>query len=122
MKKLSLISYCIIALVAFATWAPNVQAYQYYSDAINDTGMCATCHQGFRETGNYNSPKEGFWGTSLHNAHLNNTTVGSSCDNCHGGAGTSGRQVDLSRSGVAADGTGYHCPTEKAAVDQRKNT
>ncbi len=84
---------------------PDVQAYQFYSDATNDVGGCGQCHTGFRDNNNYQSQAEGLaWGDSLHNAHLNNTTVGSSCDNCHGGAGTSGRTTNLSSSANAADG------------------
>jgi PKD repeat protein len=105
MKKVSIISFCIIALVAFAIWAPDAAAFQFYSDATNDQGGCAQCHTGFRDNNNYVSQAEGVsWGTSLHNVHLNNTNIDSSCDNCHGGAGTAGRTVNVSSSAAAADG------------------
>jgi hypothetical protein len=51
---------------------------------------------------------EGFdWGVSLHDAHLNNTDIDASCDNCHGGSGTFQRMVNLSSSGAAMDGANF---------------
>ncbi len=88
-------------------WAPDATAYQYYSQGIDDVGNCAGCHGAFR-SGTYQSAAEGIsWGDTLHAVHLDSTNVTSSpgsCDSCHGGAGTSGRQVDLMRSGAARDG------------------
>ena len=108
MRRVFIICFCTIALVVTALGVPDVQAYQFYSDGVNDVGGCGQCHTGFRDNNNYVSQAEGFaWGTSLHNAHLNNTSVGSSCDNCHGGAGTSGRTVNLSGSAAAADGVNF---------------
>jgi hypothetical protein len=121
-----------VALI-LAVIVPGAEAYQFYSDATNDQGGCAQCHTGFRDNGNYNSaaeynggpgsctisdadcdpsnpcpPGEGLcglpWNTSLHNAHLNNTDIATSCDNCHGGAGTAGRTVNLRSSLNAKDG------------------
>ena len=105
MKKASIVSICIFALVAFFVWAPDAQAYQFYSDATNNVGGCAQCHTGFRDNTSYVSEAEGFaWGNSLHNVHLNNTDIESSCENCHGGVGTAGRTVNLSSSANAKDG------------------
>ena len=39
MKKISIVGICIIALVAFATWAPNVYSFP---SLYNDN--CAGCH------------------------------------------------------------------------------
>jgi hypothetical protein len=93
--------FVIILLVACVA----AQAYDNYSNATNDQGKCAACHSGFRDDNNYTSSKEGVaWGTSLHNAHLNGTDIGSDCGHCHDGVGVSGRTTALSSSGVAADG------------------
>ena len=94
-----------VAALLVALWASNSAAYQMYSDAIGTTGQCAQCHTGFRETSPYISAAESFdWGTSLHAAHLDNTDIGSSCDNCHGGTGTFQRMVNLRSSAAAKDG------------------
>jgi hypothetical protein len=95
----------ISAFMVFTILGSNAQAYQFYSDNTNDQGGCAQCHTGFRDNHNYFSHAEGVsWGDSLHNIHLGNTDVETSCDNCHGGAGTSGRTVNTSSSDKAKDG------------------
>ncbi len=96
-----------LLLFAGSLLCSSALAYEFYSDAIDDQGQCAQCHTGFRQDSNYVSQAEGgeAWGTSLHNAHLNNTNIESSCDNCHGGAGTSGRMVNLHSSAATPDGT-----------------
>ncbi len=106
MKKTSIILSCITVLVALALWMPDADAFKFYSDNVNNVGNCADCHKGFRETPDYYSEKDGaFWGTSLHNGHLNNTTIGNNCNNCHGGADiTAVRMVNTSSSGNAVDG------------------
>ncbi len=107
MKKISIISLCIMALVAFAMWAPSADAFMFYSDNSGAVGSanCSACHTGFRSNNNYVSQAEGVaWGSSLHDAHLSGTTIGSSCNNCHGGTGSVQRGVNLSSSGNAADG------------------
>jgi hypothetical protein len=92
-----------IALI-FAVIVPQAEAYQFYSVDTNDVGGCGQCHGIFR-SGTYTSQAEGVsWGTHLHNVHLNNTAVGGNCGNCHFGAGTAGRTVNLSSSEAAADG------------------
>jgi len=99
----SVIGLAIAAAVVF--WGGESPAYQFYSDDTNDQGQCAQCHTGFRDNANYSSAAEGFaWGDSLHNVHLNNTDIDSSCDNCHGGSGTSGRTVNIRSSAAAKDG------------------
>jgi hypothetical protein len=117
MNKLVSVFVFFVALVAFIMWAPNAIAFEFYSDATNDQGGCAQCHTGFRDNGSYVSQAEGvLWNDSLHNVHLNNTTVGSSCGHCHFGLGTAGRTVNIGSSEVAADGvnaiacTGCHVP------------
>ncbi len=65
MKKGSILLFCIIALVAFAAWAPNVEAYSNYG------GGCQNCHGGFLAL-NYqsNTAQDGVaWNTSLHSGH-----------------------------------------------------
>jgi hypothetical protein len=59
MKKVSIISFCMIALMAFVMWAPDAVAFEFYSDATNDQGGCAQCHTGFRDNGSYVSQAEG---------------------------------------------------------------
>ena len=90
-------------------YAPPSSAFNNWSDGVSDTGQCADCHGAFNKGPNYTSNSEGVsWNALLHDVHLNNTTITSnpngSCDNCHGGTGTSGRQVDLNNSGNAKDG------------------
>lgn len=108
MKKISIILSFVLGLVMLAMWAVDADAYMYYSDATNDQGQCAACHTAYRDNNNYVSQAEGVaWGTSLHNAHLNGTTVGSNCDNCHGGDGTAGRTVNIGSSANAVDGVNF---------------
>jgi hypothetical protein len=121
MNKLASVFVFFIALVVFVMWAPDTAAFEFYSDDTNDQGGCAQCHTGFRDNNNYISQAEGVsWGTSLHNVHLNNTNIDSSCDNCHGGVGTAGRTVRINSSLNAADGvnaiacTGCHGRLEDA--------
>jgi hypothetical protein len=106
MKKFVVPGVCIMVLVAIAAWAPDAQAFKFYSDNVNDVGQCAQCHTGFRQDSDYVSQAEGslLWGgKSLHQAHLDNTDVDASCDNCHGGADiTAVRMVNLSSSGTGA--------------------
>ena len=97
-----------VALAALLTFPQTSSAYKYWSNGVNDVGQCAACHGKFRE-GNYFSEAEGVsWGAHLHDVHLNNTDVESnpngSCDSCHGGVDTEGRQVNLSSSADAKDG------------------
>ena len=97
-----------VALATLLTFPQTSSAYKYWSDGVNDVGQCAACHGKFRE-GNYFSEAEGVsWGAHLHDVHLNNTDVESnpngSCDSCHGGVDTEGRQVNLASSADAKDG------------------
>ncbi|MHC4433549.1 MAG: multiheme c-type cytochrome, partial [Planctomycetota bacterium] len=82
---------------------PEAQAFNFYSDlnsgGSSSTGGCADCHTAFRKGGTYTSQAEGVsWGDTLHNVHLNNTDIGSNCGNCHFGANTNGRGMNLSSS------------------------
>ena len=82
MKKISILSICITALVAFAAWAPDVGAFSQWSNP-DDQGNCAACHGDF-EADNYVSFNDGTpWGTSLHNGHRN-TMLSGDCNACHG--------------------------------------
>ncbi len=95
----------LVAALSVALWASNSAAYEFYSDDTNDQGGCAQCHTGFRDNSSYTSVAEDFgWGVSLHAAHLDNTDIDSSCDNCHGGSGTVRRTVNISSSVNAKDG------------------
>ncbi len=86
----------------------TANAYRFYSDpsgAVGDgTQNCAACHGEFR-AGTYAPPSGApAWGGHLHAGHLDNTTIGGSCDNCHGGTGSIQRGTNLASSGNAADG------------------
>ena len=98
----------LLTIAALAGWVPTANAYQFYSNATNDQGGCGQCHTGFRDNTDYISNAEATaWGLSLHNAHLDNTDIETSCDNCHGGStppGSPARKVNLSNSGNAKDG------------------
>jgi hypothetical protein len=104
-KFSTLLIFMLVTVVALGLLVTDAQTYQFYSDNTNDQGQCAQCHTGFRDNNNYVSQAEGVsWGDSLHNVHVRGTTVGNNCDNCHGGAGTSGRTVRINSSLAAADG------------------
>jgi hypothetical protein len=104
MKKISIIFNCFVVAAALVLWMSSAGAYQFYSEDVGTVGGCAQCHGAFR-SGTYISPADGSsWGTHLHNGHLNGTNIGSNCNNCHYGTGTTGRQVNLSSSAAAADG------------------
>ena len=104
MEKSPIVFSCLIVVTGLLFWAFNAQAYQFYSEDIGTTGGCAQCHGAF-SSGRYTSPADGSdWGTHLHTGHLNGTNIGSNCNNCHFGTKTSGWQVNLSSSYVAADG------------------
>ena len=104
MEKSPIVFSCLIVVTGLLFWAFNAQAYQFYSEDIGTTGGCAQCHGAFM-SGRYTSPADGSdWGTHLHTGHLNGTNIGSNCNNCHYGNGTSVRQVNLSSSYAAADG------------------
>jgi hypothetical protein len=106
MKKSYFGAVCISASAFLLIYSSTAVGYKFYSDDTNDVGQCGACHTGFRDNNNYFSNAENaFWGESLHDAHLDNTDVDSSCDNCHGGADiTTQRMVNLSSSGNAKDG------------------
>ncbi len=76
MKKTSLISYCIIALVAFAAWAPNASAFTFFSDSEGAGPSCEDCHPALANFG------------PGHSAHAEPTN--SDCNLCHAG-GQGGR-------------------------------
>jgi hypothetical protein len=100
----------LVVCVAFVVSVFDISkafAYGTWSTGINDQGNCAACHGEFNGS-DYVSAGEGItWTTDLHGAHLGNTDITSnpgSCDSCHGGAGTSGREVNLLSSADARDG------------------
>ena len=68
MKKISIISVCIIALAVFAVWAPNADAYSNYTG----NSSCFGCHY-FDQ------------GSTAHTIHRND---GPSCSACHNGSST----------------------------------
>ena len=67
MKKISIICVCIIALAAFAVWAPNADAYNGIS--------CTMCHGSY----SYPSPNNKL---AIAEFHFLNTNQ-SSCVGCH---------------------------------------
>ena len=72
MKKISIICVCIIALAAFAVWAPNADAYNNYSN-------CSSCHHKAANCQNCHG-----WDTSLPGiADYHNDNNISSCVSCH---------------------------------------
>ena len=91
----------VIAVIALFSWAPEAGAYQAYSNNTDGT-LCGACHGTFAG-GTYISNKDGTnWGTNLHNGHRT-TMLAGDCNTCHGGAGTSGREVFL-KSSAGGDG------------------
>jgi hypothetical protein len=105
-KAISVLWSVVAAAAAFAIWIPTAEAYQLYSQDQNSVGNCAQCHKGFRETNLYFSHKDNEnWSNSLHNIHVGDIIPSATCGWCHFGSGTSNRQVNLSSSSVAADGT-----------------
>ena len=89
----SILFFTVIALFA---WVPEAAAYQAYSERTDDT-LCGACHGTFAG-GTYTSNKDGVsWGENLHNGHRT-TMLAGDCNTCHGGVGTSGREVNLASS------------------------
>jgi hypothetical protein len=90
------------AVLAFC--AAEANAYTFYSDNKGAVGQCASCHGAFA-VAPYDGPlgaDPGVWPDGLHVTHRGDMLNGD-CDTCHGGVGTSGRQVRLNSS---AGGTG----------------
>ena len=109
----------VIAVIALFSWAPEAGAYQAYSNNTDGT-LCGACHGTFAG-GTYTSNKDGTnWGENLHNGHRT-TMLAGDCNTCHGGAGTSGREVFLNSS-AGGDGldpiacVGCHGRAEDAAA------
>ena len=88
MKKTSVLFVCMIALVALAAWAPNVEAFEIFQP-----GNCMGCHGDFR-TGPYtsNTSQDGVtWNipnqpgggdaSSLHQGHVQ--FANGNCQACH---------------------------------------
>jgi hypothetical protein len=75
MKRFSIVFLCIIALAAFAAWAPEAGAFENYSG-------CSGCHGGFR-SGNYASKVDGsLWNDDMHDVHRR-TMLSDDCGACH---------------------------------------
>jgi hypothetical protein len=51
MRKIVWISSCIIALVAFAAWAPNASAMPNFNDPGAEGLSCAQCHPALTDFG-----------------------------------------------------------------------
>jgi hypothetical protein len=98
MKKISIFSICLLALVAFAAWVTNVGAYPTYRNLLEDPPQanCSQCHPGF--IGGFSGP--------LHGVHLNYTN---GCESCHNaGPGSTPVLTDSSNAGAQPGCTGCH--------------
>ncbi|UCF86627.1 MAG: hypothetical protein JSV71_03855, partial [Nitrospiraceae bacterium] len=87
MKKVLNISLCMIALMVFTMWVPDVRAFPTWTDA--DTGdlstNCAQCHGDFNQ-GRYTSLTDGVaWGDTIMNLHKD--MLSNDCDTCHSSGG-----------------------------------
>jgi hypothetical protein len=69
MKKISILCYCIIALAAFAAWAPNAGAW---NDGLGGVSNCVGCHPIFA----------GGAGSVGHQGHLGLNPI-DNCNLCH---------------------------------------
>ena len=80
-KKGSILLMCMIALVAFAIWAPNAAAWEQWSTDRNTTN-CAGCHGNFRAAGYISASDGTAWNANLHDPHRN-TWLAGECAVCH---------------------------------------
>jgi len=92
----------VVTALSVALWATHSAAYEFYSDDINDQGMCADCHGAFSDSPYIPPSGSGSWFDDLHDVHRRDMLSGD-CDTCHDGMTTSGRDVRLNSS---AGGTG----------------
>jgi VCBS repeat-containing protein len=89
-KKGSILLMCMIALVAFAIWAPDASAMSNFNDAGAEGLSCAQCHPALADTGpgNANHIAHGEpTGQDCNSCHLgafNNPPIDVNCTRCHG--------------------------------------
>ena len=74
---------CIIALVAFAAWAPNVEAWVTFDNDGAAGTSCVTCHGAFSGANYTSSTSQDpvAWGANLHDGHRRSFVP--SCTDCH---------------------------------------
>jgi hypothetical protein len=82
MKKALCISICMMILMAFAMWAPNVDAYpRYYDDAETPGSNCSQCHGAF--TSDVSPKGTVFLSGSKHEMHRSSAAMNTTCNYCH---------------------------------------
>ena len=74
MRKELMLAFCLIVLMSMATFAPNIGAYEVYSE-------CQSCHGSF--TGNTSQKGTVFPSDNKHFMHRSSRYMGISCDLCH---------------------------------------
>lgn len=74
MRKELMLTFCLIVLMSMATFAPNIVAYEVYSE-------CQSCHGSF--TGNTSPKGTVFPSDNKHLMHRGSRYMGISCDLCH---------------------------------------
>jgi hypothetical protein len=101
----------VVAVAVIGISLPSAaHAFGTWSTEVSDQGNCANCHGEFRSGDYFSNGEDLDWGDTLHNIHLDNTDIEldaddkQQCDHCHGGSGTSGREVNLQSSAEAKDG------------------
>ncbi len=96
MKKISILCYCIIALAAFAAWAPDVLAMSSFESPGAEGLSCSDCHPALANSGpgdaNHVAHGEptGQDCASCHVGSFNDPPIGVNCTRCHGRAQDAG--------------------------------
>ena len=80
-KKGSVLLICMIALVAFAIWAPGAAAFPSFSVGGAGVPSCEACHPALANRG------------PGHNAHA--TPTNNDCDSCHGAGSRDDPPIDI---------------------------
>ena len=95
MKKASILGTCIIALVAFAAWAPNVSAMSSFESQGAEGLSCAQCHPVFGAGPSdpdhvAHAEPAGNDCNSCHLGSFNDPPIEQNCTRCHGHAEDAG--------------------------------
>jgi hypothetical protein len=93
MKRVTIVSLCMIALAAFAVWASDAMAYDTYSAG------CVDCHGSFLASPYTSLADKQSWGSSLHEVHRT-TMLGRDCNTCHYGSGRTPVYLNMSNGGT----------------------
>ncbi|MDH3920189.1 MAG: cadherin-like domain-containing protein, partial [Rhodospirillales bacterium] len=91
--------FMLVTVAALVAWAPEVGAYDQYTQNGGDATNCGTCHGDFRANG-YVSLKDGTaWNDDMHDGHRR-VMLDGDCDTCHSPGGRSPVILNSSNGGA----------------------